>query len=659
MAQDLPAEIFHRIIFNFLLVPQASQRIFASEYHLVKDRQVCHYALCDFKNVRLVCRLWNRWLLHDFDFWRHLRVDGANSLTVAKDAMTRFPGYPFHIRICADPHPDAKKMFKDDGWFVWDFGDSDSNSDDSNDGFITDSADEEGVSDGNDTSEDDDDESQNSEISSSSNDEGSTESDGGTESSDTSKFYEEDERKETGMGPSAGAAVAENDEWIDDAIILFMTIIPTCEGIHLHLPTQSLHTALAFWGFFGAPKLHSCTFEAVDYDGRNVLDLRRYNHSANPRDHKPLTPPVKWFLQKSPLLSSVSIINYYVPSAKPEDLGFDVTQLTDFTMVYNRQDGPIVGPMSIDVDRSLLLPAISHECRNITLDLRIDPYAVDTYRLRGYRNIEKLALGAGHFIYRPYTQDRKHAVKLKIDVGEDFDFHFRTLVLANTKVWMPVRTELPTTKTMLQFFLHEMINLESLYLMSVEIHSGPAKPTLTPAPYAPPDTSLPNLTNLLIDGGNIAMDDILALIKRAPSLTRLTITAKCSDKIDGISTALGTIQWDEDSQTGSVLCPNLQRFQVLYSDFADDEDDDPKANSDKEDDTDNSDDSDSDSDSDDDGNKTDKANTDVVRLTTDMFVDISLLEDLRKEWAEHCWCVPMEVKFTRRANFHSGYYEDM
>ncbi|KZT37568.1 hypothetical protein SISSUDRAFT_1062732 [Sistotremastrum suecicum HHB10207 ss-3] len=57
MAQNIAAEVFQRMIFNILLVPQASQRSLKPKHHPIEDRQMSYHALRDFQHVRLVCRV--------------------------------------------------------------------------------------------------------------------------------------------------------------------------------------------------------------------------------------------------------------------------------------------------------------------------------------------------------------------------------------------------------------------------------------------------------------------------------------------------------------------------------------------------------------------------------------------------------------------------
>ncbi|KZT37564.1 hypothetical protein SISSUDRAFT_1048296 [Sistotremastrum suecicum HHB10207 ss-3] len=616
MAQIFPAELFHKIIYDFLLVPQAPRRLLSTEYHLLEDRQVCYYTHRDFQNARLVCRLWNQWLMHNFDYWRYLCVNGVNSLAVAKDAMKRFEGRPFHIRLLREPVYDDDKAF-----------DESDESDSDTDG----SSEDEDTSDEYDSADDGDD------FDDSGDDFDSSE---GTDASDTETLIAEDG---VSLEKDDGAKIDESNpcriicedayieprqesselgSWMDQAMSLFAPIIPDCEGIHLHLPTQILHATLKRWAALGAPKLRRCTFHGVDYDGLTKGDLRRYERADNPRALKPPAPPIKSFLQISPLLTSVTIMNYHVPTASHEELGFDLTQLSDFTMVFDRDDGPIIGPMGDDVYTSLIAPALTNGCKSLTLNLNIDDFVVQSQQLRGHRTLDKIALGEGLFNYRPASLK-----PLEMPHASTENFCFKTLAIYHMMLWLQPHQRVPTKSTVVQFFIEEMPNLEALYLISPNFHIGTSNDEFA-MPYIPPTTPLLNLTTLLIDSGNVLVEEVVALIKRTPNLERLAIAAKRSENIYVVPTALGTIE-DNDSE---IICPKLRRFQILFSvpsepdEDEDDEEEDENA---------------------------------VDDLTEDVYGAGRALERVREYWAEHGWCVPLEVKFQHHDLFHSRHYEDL
>ncbi|KZS88976.1 hypothetical protein SISNIDRAFT_459184 [Sistotremastrum niveocremeum HHB9708] len=631
MSPSIPIEIFHRILCNFLIMPQASQRLLSSTHHLQEDRQVCYYALRDFRNSRLVCRLWNKWLLEDFEFWRHLRVNSMESLGLAKEAISRFEGYPFHIRVTAEPDPNAEKMFMEDNG-----SDSGSEDSESNDSSEEEEPDKDGDSTRNAVSPSD---KQNEEATAEAFSAGGSAVAGESAENRASSCRNHSHEIESGT-PSGSASQA----WIEEAVALLLPVIPFCEGIHLHLLTQLLHSTLEIWSFSGAPKLRHCTLEAIDYDGRNIRDVIRYEDSAQPRAHKPPVPPVKCFFKQSPLLSSVTIMNYYVPTGSPDDIGFDLKQLVDFSLVYDRKDAPLIGPIGPDVADNLLLPCISNKCINLTLSMSIDRFAMTSARLRGRPTLEKVAFGPGHFIYHPASHDQ---TKLPIDVGEDSNLLFRTLVLYFAQVWIHhVKRPGPTETTMLQYLIEEMPNLESLYMDQVKMILETNR--VNSALYVPPETMLPRLTTILINGGNITMTEVVALIKRTPNLEKLTVASMISDKIDVVTAALGTI----DESNGAVLCPMLRHLQILHSDFADEniddsEDEDYYAR----------------------GTRikdklqiTEEANEDnlgLARMTRDLYVALKLMEIKRFNWATLGCCVQLHVRITHQVMFYERCYEDM
>ncbi|KZS88971.1 hypothetical protein SISNIDRAFT_489628 [Sistotremastrum niveocremeum HHB9708] len=612
MAQIFPAELFHKIIYDFLLVPQAPRRLLSTEYHLLEDRQVCYYAHRDFQNARLVCRLWNQWLMHNFDYWRYLCVHGINSLAIAKDAIDRFEGRPFHIRLLREPVLDDDKAFDESD-------DSDSDTDGSSEEEDT-SEGYESIDEGDSFNESGDD----------------SDSSEGTDASDTETLIADDEIddgakignsnpcriicKDTHIEP--GQESLELGSWMDQAMSLFVPIIPNCEGIHLHLPTQILHATLKRWAALGAPKLRRCTLHGVDYDGLTRGDLRRYERGDDPRALKPPAPPIKSFLRNSPFLTAVTIMNYHVPTASHEELGFDLTRLSDFTVVFDRDDGPIIGPMGDDVYTSLIAPVLTNGCKSLTLNLNIDDFVVQSQQLRGHRTLDKIALGEGFFNYRPASLK-----PLQMPHASTENFYFKTLIIYHMLLSVQTHQRVPTKSTVVQFFIEEMPNLEALYLISPNFHIGTSDDEFA-MPYIPPTTPLLNLTTLLIDSGNVLVEEIVALMKRTPNLERMAIAAKRSENIDVVPTALGTLE----DVSSDIICPKLRRFQILFSipsDHDEDEDDEEE-----------------------DENAVDD-------LTDSVFGAGRALERVRGYWAEYGWCVPLEVKFEHHGLFHSRYYEDM
>ncbi|KZS88641.1 hypothetical protein SISNIDRAFT_489884 [Sistotremastrum niveocremeum HHB9708] len=117
MLSNIPEEIFHRIMWHHRFKHQEMLGLLPDREHLQVDRQFRFYALPEFQNARLVCRLWNKWLSNDFAFWRHFVIEGEKSLEIAKVLTARFPSHAFHIRIRVD-HVDDEDFY--------DYGHSDS-----------------------------------------------------------------------------------------------------------------------------------------------------------------------------------------------------------------------------------------------------------------------------------------------------------------------------------------------------------------------------------------------------------------------------------------------------------------------------------------------------------------------------------------------------
>ncbi|KZT37559.1 hypothetical protein SISSUDRAFT_836069 [Sistotremastrum suecicum HHB10207 ss-3] len=551
MSNKIPAEIFHRIIWDFLLSPETNQGPLLGYYHLQQDRQVCVYSLVDFKNTRLVCRLWNKWLLNDFDCWRHLCIRGSKSLLIAIDTISRFPEHPFQIRIRVEADPDADSEFgdgidfpfldpmddesdEDPGLIGFGSEDSLSNVDEEEpsgegDGGITDNAHgvawrdlplDEGASDLDDDFIDGDDEDAEKEY----------------------DFFPPPPKSEVDLF------------WVQEAIDLVTPLIPHCHGLFLHLPTSMIHIALVKWEN-GAPNLRRCAFEAIDYDGRTSKDLRRYMFSADRRKLKPPPPPLRPFLSKSLDLESVLIMNYYVPTRSHRDLGFDITRLREFAMVYDRHDAPIIGPMKDDVMRSLIRPASENRCHTLILDLAIVDFGVPAYYLHLNPTLENLTLS--HAQFRISYPVPTHSPPTNC--------HIKRFTLAEGPLIVGRHRGIPKEAHALQHLFEEMPELESLSLIQVNIICPiwiqVTDPDADVGPYEPPSIPLPQLTTLFLEDSAVSSKSVIALLKRTPNLENLTLTSKNSINIKPIIQALRTIS----RGSPTVPCPQLRWLRILHS----------------------------------------------------------------------------------------------
>ncbi|KZS88974.1 hypothetical protein SISNIDRAFT_489631 [Sistotremastrum niveocremeum HHB9708] len=548
MSHKIPAEIFHRILWDFLLRPEMTQGLLPERYHLQEDRQVCVYTLSDFQNARLVCRLWNKWLLNDFDVWRHLCIRSAKNSLVAKDAISRFPAHPFEIRVLVDPDPYADSDFGDEF-------DSDSMAGGTEVDFDSDvslSA----------VDEDDATDEGNESIASNPPEENNASPEpqvlpSPEDPSDLDVDYVGEEG-DSGNGYDFFAQFHKNEidhSWISEALDLVTPIIPHCRGLFLHLPTQMIHTALEKWADLGAPTLTRCAFEAIDYDGRTSKDVRRYRSAADPRKLKPPPPPLHPFLQKSSDLHSILIMNYYVPTVSHSDLGLDWTRLREFAMVYDRQDGPLIGPMEEDVLRSLILPASENECQSLTLNLAIHGFNFNAYHFHLEARLENLTLrlacfGFGYPIPEEYSQT---------------ECHIKRFTLSDGPLLIGRHRGIPKEADVLQHILEEMPKLESLSLIRVPIvcpirrHTD--EPDANMGPYVPPSISLPQFTTLFLEDSVVPSKSVIALIKRTPNLEHLTLTSKRLINIRPIIEALRIVS----RGSSTVPCPQLRWLRILHS----------------------------------------------------------------------------------------------
>ncbi|KZS88644.1 hypothetical protein SISNIDRAFT_469921 [Sistotremastrum niveocremeum HHB9708] len=257
----LTQEIFHRIMWIHYLSSKEDQGTLPHRYQLQKDRQTRFYALRDFQVARLVCKDWNRWLLNDIVFWRHLCIQGEKSFASARDVLDRFPNHSFHIRVRANHAPESYFPVHQSGY---------------------DSCDE---------------------------DDGDDEKDDGDEYGDVDEEYRSDEEDESEPVPTREKSQRFFGLWVEGAIELISSNLPRCEAISLRLPTQTLHRTLISWANVAAPGLRRFYIEATDYDGRTTLDLVMHG-----RPHNPMNPPSgpllpAPFLRQSPNLTSLTIMN--------------------------------------------------------------------------------------------------------------------------------------------------------------------------------------------------------------------------------------------------------------------------------------------------------------------------------------------------------------
>lgn len=339
----------------------------SDQYHLQADRQFRFYALPDFQNARLVCRVWNNWLLNDFAFWKHFCIEGQRSLEFAKHLVARFPENLFHIRIRVDHGSDHEF-------------------------FDCYESDEDGVETG-----DEDDVAMNAEVG-----HGEYVMAEGTEYSSSEESTDSDHEDRRASVPK-GKMVAPTwipkvpGPWVHEAIKLVSSILPHIRAISLRLPTETIDTALFCWAKIGAPSLRQCSLEATDYDERTAKDVERWLSSA-PADRKQFRPPpptLAPFVSRAPLLSSIVFMNYYVPICPDEDMDLDFARLERFALICDRHDAPLIGPLSTDIQTHLLIPTTLKKCRDLTLDLNTELFELSLQQLRQLPSLRRVTLGHG------------------------------------------------------------------------------------------------------------------------------------------------------------------------------------------------------------------------------------------------------------------------
>ncbi|KZT37560.1 hypothetical protein SISSUDRAFT_1048289 [Sistotremastrum suecicum HHB10207 ss-3] len=545
MLGKIPAEILHRILWDFLLRPETTQGLLPQRYHLQEDRRVCVYTLSDFQNARLVCRLWNQWLLNDFDFWRHLSITSAKNSLIAKDAISRFPEHPFEIRVLLEQDPYAESGFWSTAGRVY-----------GSDG----ASDVEMISDSSDSSDSDLSAVDEADAS----DEGNGSVAGDLPQENNAKLdphvlpspEDASDLDADSVGDEGGSenSYEVHHSWVLEALDLVTPIIPHCHGLFLHLPTQMIHTALEKWANPGAPALSHCTLEAIDYDGRTCDDVHRCRSAADRRKLKPPPPPLQPFLTKSSDLQSILIMNYYVPTRSHQELGFDLTRLREFTMVYDRRDGPLIGPMEEDVLHSLVLPALEHKCQSIALHLAIDEFIFDVYHLHLKPSLENLTLCRAH-------------VRISYLVPEDHyqtECHIRRFTMSDGQLFMGRHRGITQLADVLHHIVEEMPKLESLSLIRVSIlcpMGDTDEPGANMGPYIPPSIPLPQFTTLFIQDSLVLPRSIIAFVNRTPNLEHLTLTATRQFNIKPIFDALQT----QYRGSPTVPCPQLKWLRILHS----------------------------------------------------------------------------------------------
>ncbi|KZS88964.1 hypothetical protein SISNIDRAFT_489622 [Sistotremastrum niveocremeum HHB9708] len=608
MPHNIPAEIFHRIIWDSLLLPSSYQSTLPHRYHLQEDRQVRFYTLPDFQNARLVCRQWNQWLLNDFECWRHLCIQGSKSLEIARDVIERFPGRPFQIRIRVRPNDEDVRFdeFEDsededeDELALGRFLGLDQLSDGSLDsgsgaGWSVGEAntsyrrdDENPLNSGDDVAEED--------LVGGESDEDSLLSDEVTYSEregledildrvleDTDVVEDVESDPDSNLvrllraGPNSSLNTTHDRSWIPEAIELLTPISRSCDGLFLHMPTQMIHSALRKWTESGAPNLRQCLIEAIDYDGRRGWDLQRFRFTAEAEQQRPPTPPLGAFLAHSPTLESIMLVNYYVPVSSPQNSelatrpGFDVTRVRECAMICDRRDALMISPSKADVVRHLLQRAAENGCQSLTLELAVDDVSFYSSQLRVSSTLENLTL----------CQTR-----LKVNLNEPgpvpthgdpaftspSDCHIKNFTLRDVEIVLGRVRGIPKQGDELQLLLDDMPELESLSLIQttfvrafppaiVNDHFNNHFNNFNPgAYYIPPDTPLPQLTTLLLENTPFSPLSMTSILKRAINLVNLTLTWRVDPNVKSVLQALRTIS----GSSNSVLCPHLKRLRILY-----------------------------------------------------------------------------------------------
>ncbi|KZT38028.1 hypothetical protein SISSUDRAFT_1129123 [Sistotremastrum suecicum HHB10207 ss-3] len=570
MSQKIPEEIFHRILWDNFLVQREAHGFLHPRYHLHKDRQVRFYALPDFQNARLVCRKWNEWLQNDFTFWKHFCIKGDKSLEVAKVVIDRYPRRLFHIRLWMEHVPSSKFDDPVDG----------------------------------DTSSDE--EVQENEA------EGPEDHGEETNVAERSIDNESDVR-----AADAAHSRTLHASWIIEAFDFLSPLLKECETISLHLPTQAIQAAFMFWSRHGAPtcNLRHILIEAIDYNGRTEKDHVIYMNAPNRRHHKPQPPSLSPFFSSALLLESVSLINFYVPTGDDKDIGFDLRHLTQFSMIYNRQDAHILSPLKEDIEDELLIPLGSNKCVALTLDLGSSLCDVRSTDLRHLPSLERVTFGNGRFTIGspPPPSDPSPSSPLDVNV--------KNLTLKNTilAVVLDQARGIPPKMDALLILLEDMPKLISLHL--IDVHPVfPPDSHVDAGPYIPCDSLYPQLKSLLVEGGSVTAEMIMTLLIQSPSLTNLTFTLNLPGLGPGnanmktILTALATI-----SETHkSIICPQLSRLQILIPDAGRD------------------------------GHEA------IVKTLSDV---LTKFRAKRRAWAEAGRCSPMRVRYMPMTIFKQGYYE--
>ncbi|KZT38027.1 hypothetical protein SISSUDRAFT_1047615 [Sistotremastrum suecicum HHB10207 ss-3] len=515
-ATNIPEEIFHRIMWNHHLHPQAALGTLPSQYHLQKDRQTRFYALPDFQIARLVCRTWNQWLLKDFAFWQHLCIQGETSLTITKDVLDRFPNHSFHIRIrIPDHHFLALKPY--------DYGDL----------FDSDSEDEDGV--------DEDEESR------------------GSKERDAEWSDEEDEFP----GPMGETRKAFGP-WVEETEHFMPSILHRCEAICLHLPPQILHPLLISWTNIGAPNLRRFLVESPAITLGTSMDMDSSARYKESEVHKYDQPPLIPFLRKSPKLTSIALMNYYVPAMIDEHLGCDLTRLEEFAVVCGAMDSPSYNQLGMEMAANLLIPLASNKCKSFSFELTVFLMELNSDELYQPPQLEKVTFGRGKFIInsKPQCFDLPSTSRIS---------HIRYLTLKSTRIIL--RFDLQEVKTphrdIIQSLLEEMPVLESLYLIEVH-YDFPYHRSEFPVIQLPPAPEFPKFKRLLIERGRLPLGSILPLLSRSPSLTELTMTClpdysvDLTGSVEEVIQGLGALSPKEAfAGCAPVMCPRLRHMQIL------------------------------------------------------------------------------------------------
>lgn len=517
MALNIPEEIFHRIMWDHQFSRLERLELLSHEYHLqLPDRQCRFYTFSDFQNARLVCRMWNKWLSNDFAFWKHFCIQGEKSLEIAKNVTARFPAHPFHISVRVD------HVSSDDFYQYCD-------------------------------SEEEEDETDEVELGDAHVAGGGDEAVGfvldltivgSITNCEESEDSESEDLEHNHDGTVVKPAMAKKlpGPWVQDAIELVLSILPQLEAISLRLPTQTIHKALTRWANIGAPGLRRCSLEATDYDGRTYRDCERYVLSTNPREHKPLPPPLAPFLHRSPILESVTIRNYYVPIWADQDIAYDPMCVEKFSLTYDGLDAPIVGPLNSDVKASLMAHSALRKCKDLTFDLDIGSFDLSFRDLQHLFTLRKLTLGHGKLdISSASLTDPLPAAEI---------CHIKHLTLSNMLLRTgPVTRGVSSYLHIIQFLLNDMPNLESLCLIDVRF-AVRSEVNVTLQSLSSPSI-LPNFKRLLIEDGTYhigqsASLDLLPLMKRTPSLTRLSFTwiKEHVDDMEKLMEGLGAVGAD-------------------------------------------------------------------------------------------------------------------